>query len=96
MNLHNVIIGPLMTEKTEEVKAPRKDTNRYSLKVHPDSSKELIRQALHKIYKVDAAKINTLVVPSKTKRFRSGTYRTPTWKKAIVTLAPGQSIDFTK
>ncbi len=96
MNLHNVIISPLITEKTEAIKNPSKDTNRYSLKVRKNASKELIRQALHKIFKVDAVKINTMIVMGKHKRFRTSKIKLPTWKKAVVTLAAGQSLDLTR
>ena len=93
MELHDVIVGPMMTEKTEELRNPRKDVNRYTLKVHPKANKELIRQALHKLYKVNATKVNTLVVPGKFRRFRRDRIKLPAWKKAVVTLEPGQELD---
>jgi large subunit ribosomal protein L23 len=96
MNLHNVIIAPVITEKSETSKNPGKNVNRYTLKVHADANKELIRQALYKIYKVNAVKVNTSVVPGKNKRFGQHKARTSTWKKAMVTLAPGESIEFTR
>ncbi|MCB1315938.1 MAG: 50S ribosomal protein L23 [Leptospiraceae bacterium] len=96
MDLQNVIIAPLITEKTEEIKEPRKDQNRYTLKVHTAANKELIRQALYKLYNVNAIKVNTIIVPGKMRRFRQDRIKLPKWKKAIVTLAPGQSIDFGK
>jgi len=95
MNYNEVIRYPVVTEKTEEVKNPNSDTNRYTFKIHPDANKELVKQALHKIYKVNVTKINVMNVPGKKKRFRQGRIKLPSWKKAIVTLAPGQSIDFT-
>jgi large subunit ribosomal protein L23 len=85
-----------MTEKTESVKNPAENVNRYTLLVHKHANKELIRQALHKIYKVNAVKINTLVARGKAKRFRYKAILMPSKKKAIVTLAPGQSINFVK
>ncbi len=96
MNLHDVIIYPLMTEKTETVKESVPGSVRYSLKVDKNANKELIRQALHKIYNVKAVKINTVIVPGKNKRFGQKPVRKPSWKKAVVTLAPGQKIDFVK
>lgn len=92
-NLHDVIHSPVVTEKTEELKNPRKDVLRYTFRVHPKANKESIRQALHHLFKVDAKKVNIMRVPGKLKRFQQEKSRTPTWKKAIVTLAPGQSID---
>jgi len=94
MNLHNVIIAPMMTEKTETAKA--ENAARYTFKVQKEASKESIRQALYHIYKVNAIKINTARVPGKKKRFRAGLFKLPTWKKAIVTLQPGQKIEFSK
>lgn len=94
MNLHNVIVTPVITEKTEEQKIQRAE--RYVFKIHPKANKELVRQALYKIYKVDAVKINTMVVPGKKRRFRSTFIKLPSWKKAIVTLSPGQSIELMK
>lgn len=95
MNYHEVIRIPIVTEKSEAIKNPRKDVNRYVVKVHPDANKELIKQALHHVYKVRAVNVNVMRVPGKMKRFRMGRIKLPTWKKAIVTLAPGQALDFT-
>ncbi len=92
-NLYDVIHSPVVTEKTESLKNPRKDVQRYTFRVHPNANKELIRQALHHLFKVRAQKVNILRVPGKMKRFQQEKSRTPTWKKAIVTLAPGQTID---
>lgn len=96
MNIHNVILYPLMTEKTETVKESLANSVRYSMRVDKNANKELIRQALHKIYNVTAVKINTMIVPGKDKKFGQKPVRKPAWKKAIVTLAPGQKIDFVK
>ncbi len=94
MNYHEVIRAPVFTEKTEEDKNPRKDVNRYTVHVHIDANKELIKQALYHIYKVKATKVNIINVPGKKKRFRNDRIKLPSWKKAIVTLAAGQEIDF--
>lgn len=96
MDLHQVIISPVVTEKSEGQRLVRKDTQRYVFRVHPDANKELIRQALHHLFQVKAVSINTMVVPGKKKRFRTDRIKLPKWKKAIVTLAPGQSIDLVK
>ena len=96
MNLHNVIRGPMITEKSEFLREAVKDHNRYTLKVAPEANKELIKQALHKIYNVKVASVNIINVPGKKKRFKMGVIKTPSWKKAIVTLVPGQKIEFSK
>ena len=94
MNLHEVIVAPLMTEKTEELRESLQGSSRYTLKVHPKANKELVRQAIHHIYKKNVKKVNIMVVTGKMKRFRMGRIKMPAWKKAIVTLAPGETIDF--
>ena len=96
MNYHEVIRYPIITEKSEYIKNPRKDVTRYTVRVHPDANKELIKQALYHIYKVNATKVNVMKISGKKKRFRMSNIKLPAWKKAIITLAPGQSIDFTK
>jgi large subunit ribosomal protein L23 len=96
MNVHEVIRAPLMTEKTEAIKSAGKGVNRYTVRVHPEANKELIRQALHKIYKVKASKVNIINVPGKLKRFRYDRYKQPSWKKAIITLEAGQELKFGK
>ena len=96
MNYHEVIRVPVITEKSEETKTMQEGVNRYTVKVNPDANKELVRQALYHIYKVNAVKVNIMNVPGKKKRFRNSRIKLPSWKKAIITLAPGQEIDFTK
>ena len=95
MDLHDVIISPVITEKTESLRSPRADGNvqRYTFKVHVNANKELIKQALHKVFKVNAVKVNTMIVPGKYRRFRQDRIKLPAWKKAIVTLAAGQTLD---
>lgn len=94
MNLHEVIVAPLVTEKTEQIRESLSGSNRYTLKVHPKANKELVRQAIYYIYKKNVVKVNIMVANGKMKRFRMGRIKMPSWKKAIVTLAPGESIDF--
>ena len=96
MNIHDVITVPLITEKTEYIKNPMEGVNRYVFRVHPDANKELLRQALYHIYGVREVKINIMKVPGKKKRFRHGKIKMPSWKKAVVKLEPGQSIEFIK
>jgi len=96
MNYHEVIRAPMQTEKTESLRVAGKGVNCYTLKVHPDANKELIRQALYSIYKVKATRVNVINVRGKLKRFRYDRYRQPSWKKAIVTLEANQEIKFGK
>lgn len=96
MNLEEVIVYPIITEKAEQMKEPVKGVTKYTLKVRTDANKELIRQVLKKIYNVNATKVNVTNVPGKNKRFRNSLIKQPAWKKAIVTLESGQTIDFQK
>ena len=94
MNLHEVILEPLITEKSEIQKSRKEGSNSYSFIVHRKANKELIRQALKFFYGVRATKINVLNTIGKEKRFRNQKYMQNTLKKAVVTLVRGQSIEF--
>lgn len=93
MDLNQVILAPVLTEKSREIEDQSKNNNKYSLKIHSSANKELVKQALHKLYKVNVIKVNTMVVPGKFRRFRKERIKLPSWKKAIVELAPGQTLD---
>lgn len=86
----------MLTEKTEAIKNPSANVSRYTLKIRTDANKELVKQALYKIYNIKTVKVNVVNVKGKNRRFRQEHFRLPSWKKAIVTLAPGQTIDFGK
>ena len=87
----DVIVAPVVSEKSYALM----EDGVYTFTVHPDASKPEIRDAVQSIFGVRVAKVNTLNRPGKRKRNR----RTFTWgkrpdtKRAIVTLAAGDSID---
>ena len=85
----SVIIAPVITEKSMTVK----ENNVYTFKVAKDATKDEIKKAIEDAFKVSVVKVNTL--NTKAKRRRVGKYAgmTKTYKKAIVTLAEGSSID---
>ncbi len=85
----SIIHKPLMTEKSTNLN----QFNQYSFVVNKDSNSFEIRNAIEKIFKVKVVKINTSILRGKSKSFK-GTfgYRKDT-KKAIVTLAEGNTID---
>lgn len=92
----SVIIKPLVTEKMTKI--TEKMSNRYGFIVERKADKLQIKKAVEALYNVQVVKVNTLIAPAK-KRNRytkagiiSG--RVPSYKKAIVTLAEGNSIDF--
>jgi large subunit ribosomal protein L23 len=69
------------------------EQNKVVFKVAQDSTKDEIAAAIEELFKVKVTKVNTLNVKGKTKRFRGRPGRRSDVKKAIVTLAEGQSID---
>ena len=88
MHLANVLIGPIITEKGSSLS----ETGKYMFKVNMRASKLDIARAVTETFKVNTVSVNTMIVKGKTKSFGGRTKRQPNWKKAIVTLAPGQSL----
>ncbi len=90
-----IIQKPIITEKMTQM---GEKLNRYGFLVDRKANKLQIKQAIKELYGVDVATVNTLVYSGKNKsRFtKSGVIsgRTSTYKKAIVTLAKGETIDF--
>jgi large subunit ribosomal protein L23 len=93
MTSRDIIVAPVITEKSMTGTAYQQ----YTIEVHVGASKTQIKYALHEIFKVDVIKINTVRVGGKLNNFaRRGTRtsgKQADWKKAIVTLAPGQKIE---
>jgi large subunit ribosomal protein L23 len=88
---YDVILAPHITEKATILS----DQNKVVFKVAHDASKDEIASAVEELFKVNVLKVNTLVTKGKTKRFRGIMGKRSDVKKAIVTLAEGQSIDVT-
>ncbi len=93
MEARDIIIAPMITEKS----MTGTSVNQYTFEVHSRATKTQIKLAVAEIFKVDVLKINTTNVLGKTKNFaRRGTRthgKQSDWKKAIVTLKPGQKIE---
>ena len=87
----DTIVSPIITEKATLLS----EHNKVVFKVAPDASKDEIAAAVEALFNVRVTKVNTLNVKGKTKRFRGIKGRRSDVKKAIVTLAEGQSIDVT-
>jgi large subunit ribosomal protein L23 len=86
---HDVLIRPLITEKsTRQI-----ELGQYSFEVHRDANKIQIREAVEKTFNVQVRAVNTLNMPRKEKRRGRVIGTVHGWKKAIVTLVPGQTID---
>lgn len=93
MTSRDIVIAPVITEKSMAGTA----LQQYAFRVHADASKTQIKAAINEIFKVTVVKINTVNVLGKSRNFARRGQRThgkqADWKKAIVTLAPGQKIE---
>ena len=89
---YEILIGPLLTEKATD--AQTRTSPQYTFKVTTDSNKIEIRRAIEQAFKVKVVSVNTILLKGKRKRLRTAKLgRRPDWKKAIVTLAEGESIN---
>lgn len=91
MNLHDIIRRPIVTEKSTTA---REIHNVVTLAVDPRASKAQIRQAVEHLFGVSVLDVRTMRMPRKTRRVGRYSGRKPEWKKALVTLAEGQTIEF--
>ncbi|MGF7155306.1 MULTISPECIES: 50S ribosomal protein L23 [Novosphingobium] len=89
---YDVILAPHITEKSTLLS----EQNAVVFKVADKATKPEIKAAVEALFDVKVTGVNTLVVKGKTKRWRGKAYRRSDVKKAIVTLAEGQSIDITE
>ncbi|KTR82574.1 large subunit ribosomal protein L23 [Novosphingobium fluoreni] len=89
---YDVILSPHITEKSTMLS----EHNAVVFKVADKASKPEIKAAVEALFSVKVTGVNTIVVKGKTKRWRGKEYRRSDVKKAIVTLAEGQSIDITE
>ena len=89
--LHEILVRPLLTERGTGI---QEKYNQYLFEAAPDATKTDIKRAVETMFKVEVEKIRTMVVPGKFRRFGRGGGMRSDWKKAIVTVAKGQKIDF--
>jgi large subunit ribosomal protein L23 len=85
----DVIIRPVVSEKSYA----SLEANRYTFLVHPEANKTEIKEAIQKIWNVQVLAVNTMVRKGKVKRQRYVTGRRSDQKRAVVTLAQGDSIE---
>jgi len=90
MHLYEVLRRPLITEKNTNLQAQGK----YAFKVADKANKLQIKQAVEKAFNVKVTSVNVLTVHSKRRRMGRREVLTPPWKKAVVTLQPGDKIGF--
>lgn len=88
---YKIIKRPVITEKTNLAK---EDTNQLVFEVTMDANKIDVHNAIEALFDVRVLKVQTMVVPGKVKRQGRRWGKTPKWKKAVVKLAPGDTIDF--
>ena len=84
-----IIIRPIITEHSYDIM----EEGKYTFEVHPDANKIEIAKAVEELFNVTVMKVNVLNVKSKPKRVRYQLGKTRTWKKAIVTVADGDTIE---
>lgn len=89
---YDVILAPHITEKATLLS----ENNAVVFKVANDATKPQIKEAVEALFGVKVKGVNTLVQKGKTKRWKGRPYKRSDMKKAIVTLAEGQSIDITE
>ena len=90
MELYNIIKRPLITEKSTSA---REEGNKYIFEVDTRANKVEIGEAVEKLFKVKVLEVRTLNVAGKKKRVGRVIGQKSDWKKAVVTLAAGSSIE---
>ena len=94
LTAHDIVIRPVISEKSMDVSGHGK----YTFEVHREATKIQVKAAVEELFKVQVTAVNVLTTQPKEKR--RGTRRgrisgfTSAWRKAIVTVAPGQKIEF--
>ncbi len=91
MHVYEVLKRPMITEKTTDM---QDQANQFVFKVDRRANKMLVKQAVEERFDVEVVKVNIINMKAKTRRrgLRARSVRVVPWKKAIVTLAPGNSI----
>jgi len=89
MHLYEVLRRPLVTEKNAALQAQGK----YTFEVAGEANKEQVKQAVQKAFNVTVTKVNVITVPGKGRMMRGRLVISPPWKKAVVTLKPGDKIE---
>jgi large subunit ribosomal protein L23 len=89
MNVYQVLKRPILTEKTDY----QRDNNQYVFEVDRRANKLEIKDAVQTLFDVEVTAVNTMVMKPKQRRMgRRHIVSQPAWKRAVVTLAPGQRI----
>ena len=91
IHLYDKILSPLVTEKSTNLS----EQNKIVFKVPSKANKKNIKNNIEKIFKVNVTKVNIINKQNRTKLTRGRKVKVPGFKKAIITLKKGQSIDLT-
>ena len=91
MHLYDKILSPLVTEKSTNLS----EQNKIVFKVPSNATKKNLRKNIEKIFKVNVTKVNIINKKNRTKMTRGKKVKISGFKKAIITLKKGQSIDLT-
>lgn len=86
----SVLKRPIVTEKTTQ----QGEDGRYTFEVHAEANKHQIKEAVEEAFQVEVLQVKVLNMPGKPRRFGRHLRPPSPWKKATVTLAPGQRIEF--
>ena len=90
MHLYEVLRRPLITERNAVLQTQSK----YAFEVAGEANKNQIKQAVEKAFNVGVTGVNVMTVHGKKRRIGRRIVQTPSWKKALVTLKPGDKIEF--
>lgn len=89
MNVYQVLKRPILTEKSDY----QRDDNQYVFEVDRQANKLQIKEAVEAIFDVEVVAVNTMIMKPKRRRLgRKEITTRPAWKRAVVTLAPGERI----
>jgi large subunit ribosomal protein L23 len=90
LHLYDVLLRPVVTEDSQRLM----DLNQYVFEVAVNANKAQIKEAVETIFDVKVVRVNTMIMPAKRgMRGRHEYWRTKEWKKAIVTLVEGDTIE---
>jgi large subunit ribosomal protein L23 len=89
LNAFGILLRPLITEKAQVLSG----INKYAFEVDLRANKMQIREAVEVAFNVRVKEVNTCMVKGKRKRYGRALNKKPDWKKAFVTLMPGEKIE---
>jgi len=90
MHLYEVLRRPLITEKSTALQT----LNKYAFEVADGANKPMVKEAVEKAFKVTVTGVNVVTMRGKSRRMGKRQITTNPWKKAVVTLKPGDKIEF--